>query len=167
MGRDPSKTARTLAALSRPDGKGLGVGDISFDEEGYLTTVSTNGNLDFQFAYMGYQFAVRAESDETQTAMRVHAMLGHLPYTAEAPDLRANVSAILNAASNTLGGRITLMQDQRIMLKEDFLFDGVLTPQTLFSKTVTFLLRAKPYLELLSMMTDASDVRQRGAALAN
>jgi len=83
-------------------------------------------------------------------------VLGHLPYTAEAPDLRTNMRAVVHEAGRALGGRISITQEQRILFLDEFNFDETLTPQSLLTKTVAFLLSAKPYLELLALIAGAS-----------
>jgi hypothetical protein len=42
------------------------------------------------------------------------------------------------------------------MFFDEFNFDETLTPNSLLTKTVAFLLSAKPYLELLSLIAGAS-----------
>lgn len=164
MARDPIETAKVLADLSGDQSKALPVGAVGFDEHGQLTRKKHDGQYDFQFAYMGYQFAVRAETEPDHTRMRVHAFLGHLPYTAESPELRINLRAVVVAAGQALGGRIHVTRKQRVMFFDEFNFDETLTPTSLLSKTVAFLLAAKPYFELMQLISAAADTQTIGLA---
>lgn len=164
MSRDPAKTAKTLLDASEHGASGRSLGDMGFDSEGHLVWKRTDGVYNYQFTYAGYQFAVRAETGDDGTRMRIHTILGNLPYTAESKELRANVLAIVEAASDALGGRLRVNAEQRIMLLDEFVMDEVLTPVSLFSKTVEFLLSAKPYLELLGFVAGAGEVMRRFAA---
>jgi len=151
-----SKTKALMEAAE--DGvEGLPIGAMGIDETGRLFRKNDDGIYNFTFAYMGYQFAVRAEAKPGRTRMRVHAFLGHLPYTAESRYLRANVRAVVESAGAALGGRIQINGQQRILLIDEFNFDQTLTPASLLTKTVTFLLQAKPYLDLLRFLGGANE----------
>jgi hypothetical protein len=149
------KTKALVDAAGNPDAT-LPLGAVGLDEDGQLITKNSDGQIDFTFKYMGYQFAVRADVAPGHTRMRIHAVLGHLPYTAEARELRANMRAVVHEAGRALGGRIHINQEQRILFLDEFNFDETLTPNSLLTKTVAFLLSAKPYLDLLSLIAGAS-----------
>ncbi|MEQ8229556.1 MAG: hypothetical protein RIA64_15840 [Rhodospirillales bacterium] len=149
------KTKALVDAAGNPAAS-MPLGAMGLDAEGQLIRKNDDGLIEFTFRYMGYQFAVRAEVEPGHTRMRIHAVLGHLPYTAEAGDLRSNMRAVVLAAENALGGRIHINQEQRILFLDEFNFDETLTPNSLLTKTVVFLLSAKPYLELLALIAGAS-----------
>lgn len=149
---------KTKALLDATDGSGeaLPMGAMGIGEDGVLFRKNSDGVYNFTFGYLGYQFAVRAEATPGSTRMRLHAVLGHLPYTAESKEMRANVLAVVSTAEAALGGRIYVNPQQRVMLLEEFHFDETLTPNSLLTKTVAFLLTAKPYLELLQLLGGAT-----------
>ena len=149
------KTKALVDAAGDPS-LALPLGAMGLNADGELVRKNDDGIIEFTFSYMGYQFAVRAEAEPGHTRMRIHAVLGHLPYTAEAPELRTNMRAVVGEAGRALGGRIHINQQQRIMFFDEFNFDETLTPNSLLTKTVAFLLSAKPYLELLSLIAGAS-----------
>ena len=149
------KTKALVDSATTPS-TAMPLGAMGLDSDGQLVRKNNDGLIKFTFNYMGYQFAVRAEVEPGHTRMRIHAVLGHLPYTAEAPDLRTNMRAVVHEAGRALGGRITITQEQRILFLDEFNFDETLTPQSLLTKTVAFLLSAKPYLELLALIAGAS-----------
>ncbi|PIW27174.1 MAG: hypothetical protein COW30_11245 [Rhodospirillales bacterium CG15_BIG_FIL_POST_REV_8_21_14_020_66_15] len=149
------KTKALLTAAGDPS-KTMPLGAMGLDQQGQLVRKNDDGLVEFTFRYMGYQFAVRAEVHPGHTRMRIHAVLGHLPYTAEARELRTNMRAVVHEAGRALGGRIHINPEQRILFLDEFNFDETLTPGSLLTKTVAFLLSAKPYLELLSLIAGAS-----------
>lgn len=149
------KTKALVDAAGNP-AAAMPLGAMGLDGDGQLVRKNDDGLIEFTFRYMGYQFAVRAEVATGHTRMRIHAVLGHLPYTAEAPELRSNMRAVVHEAGRALGGRIHINQVQRILYLDEFNFDETLTPTSLLTKTVAFLLSAKPYLELLSLIAGAN-----------
>ena len=151
-----AEKTKALVNAAGDSGASLPLGAVRLDEAGQLVRKNHDGQIEFTFQYMGYQFAVKAEVETGHTRMRIHAVLGHLPYTAEAPELRHNMRAVVLEAGRALGGRIHINGEQRILFLDEFNFDETLTPTSLLSKTVAFLLSAKPYLELLSMIAGAS-----------
>ncbi|MEQ9555284.1 MAG: hypothetical protein RIG67_05910 [Rhodospirillales bacterium] len=149
------KTKALVDAAGNP-AAAMPLGSMGLDGDGQLVRKNDDGLVEFTFSYMGYQFAVRAEVEPGHTRMRIHAVLGHLPYTAEAPELRSNMRAVVHEAGRALGGRITITREQRILFFDEFNFNETLTPSSLLTKTVAFLLSAKPYLELLALIAGAS-----------
>jgi len=108
--------------------------------------------MEFTFTHRGFLFAVRARSHEQATEMQFRAHLGNLPYTYEDPFARINAFSVVEAAGAALGGRITLTEQQRIMLSELIIINEPLTPTLLMTKATSLILKAEPYLELLSMI---------------
>lgn len=106
--------------------------------------------FDFSFEYLNFLFAVKASAEDRKTRMRFHANLGHIPFTSESGQSRADVVKIVNAAGTMLGGKVRVSPEQRILLVDEFWFDAPLTPNLLLSKTVELLIKAKPSLSLLA-----------------
>ena len=91
------KTKALVDAAGDPS-RALPLGAMGLNADGELVRKNDDGIIEFTFSYMGYQFAVRAEAEPGHTRMRIHAVLGHLPYTAEAPELRTNMRAVVGEA---------------------------------------------------------------------
>jgi len=117
-----------------------------------LTQKSADGRLHFGFLYKGIPFVVRAEANDLGTDLSIIASLGNLPYSAEDRERRSTALAILDAAKRDLGGLIRLNRKQRLELVENFRLEEALTPTVLLTRTARIVLRAKPYLELLSLV---------------
>lgn len=149
--------AKNLASLTE---KGLCLTDMASLKVDPATvseiTCQRSGDihkLDFTFEYMGFLFAAKAEGKAGQSFIRVHANLGHLPYSSESRNLRANIGAIILAANSALDGRMQLTREQRILLFNDVELDEPLTPEMFMMRTVRFLAKAKPFLDLIQPLT--------------
>ncbi len=125
-------------------------GRLGLDRATQLAGRGSGNELNFSFEYDGFLFAVRATTAEQKTNVRFHAHLGNLPYTGESKHSRTDALAILWAAEPALGGRVRLTHRQRIIFTEEIWIDEPLTPVTLISCSARLLLRAKPYLAMLS-----------------
>ena len=105
--------------------------------------------LSFRFAFLEVPFACIAERQDGRPTLALSGDFGALPYTAEDPERRRTVQAVLAAARRRSGLRWAVTPRQQIEVKGDIALDLPLTPLALVVGTVTLLLRAKPYLELL------------------
>ncbi len=156
MTRESASKTKILMEITAGEGAARPMGAVGIDESGQLFRKNEDGIYNFTFAYMGYTFAVRAEAEPGHTRMRIHALLGNVPYSAESPSLRVNMMAVAEAAGRALGGRIHVNREQRVLYFDEFHFDETLTPQALMTKSVAFLLSAKPYLEILNLIASAT-----------
>lgn len=107
-------------------------------------------SFEFSFEYLEFLFAVKASADGDKTNMQVHANLGYVPYTVEGANRRVTAMEILGAAVEHMGGRVKISPQQRILLYEDYVFDEPLTPIMILTKATTFMLRAKPFLQVMA-----------------
>ncbi len=144
-----SDVAREIARAVEANGPDV---PLRLSRDGHVERLSVDRRVDFSFEYRGFLFAVRAEPAGGGVRVRIHANLGDLPYTCESADKRANALVIVKAAAEALGGRIRITPGQSILLLEDFKVDGAFEPRTVLAKTVSLLIQAKPYLELLSVV---------------
>jgi hypothetical protein len=104
------------------------------------------------FTFRGFLFALLAERHGPGARLRLHAHLGNLPYSAESDFARINAAAIIQAASEGLGGRIVVSPHQRIFLIEEKLFGQPLDAVTLVENATRLVLEAWPFLELLAVV---------------
>lgn len=120
------------------------------EHTGVLAHRGGSGAIDFQFVYLGYPFAVRAEAGSRGATVNIRAILGYLPYTSESRRGRYGAMEILQACSQAMGQRVRLADKQRLILSDKRTTRDALTPVNLMSIMVGMLLEAKPYLQLLS-----------------
>jgi len=118
-------------------------------ERGVLAHRGGEGAIDFQFNYLGFPFAVRAEAGTHGATVNIRAVLGYLPYTAESRSGRLGVMQIIEAASQAMGQRVRLGEKQRLIMSDKRTTNDALTPVNLMALMVGMLLEAKPYLQLL------------------
>jgi hypothetical protein len=146
--RKPGAISKNL--IEFVDNPALAARSVAVDGAAHLRGLTDRGSLDFTFEFLGFEFAVHAETGESDGSLRIFANLGHLPYTAESPYLRVNMRAIVAAAASVLDGRLRIASDQRILLTDDRHFDDPLTPASLLANTTGMLIEARPYIELLA-----------------
>lgn len=120
------------------------------EHTGVLAHRGGSGAIDFQFTYLGFPFAVRAEAGARGATVNIRAILGYLPYTSESRRGRHGAMEILHASSQALGQRVRLADKQRLILSDKRTTNDALTPVNLMTLMVRMLLEAKPYLQLLS-----------------
>lgn len=135
-------------------------------QQGLLAHRSGAGHLDFRFEYLGYPFAVRATSGPDGSTVQIRAILGTLPYTAESRVRRVSALRVLAAVGQSLGQRIRLGANQRIMLIDRRRVREPLTPVNLMTLMATMLLEAKPYLALLAEYAGPTAMQTAGPSEA-
>jgi len=118
--------------------------------QGVLAHRGGSGAIDFQFTYLGYPFAVRAEAGARGSTVNIRAVLGYLPYTSESKRGRLGTIQVLDASSKAMGQRVRLGEKQRLIMSDKRTTRDTLTPVNLMSLMVGMLLEAKPYLQLLA-----------------
>ena len=119
--------------------------------------------LSFRFAFHEVPFSCIAERQDGRPTLALAGDFGALPYTAEDPERRRAVQAVLAAAQRRSGLRWAVTPQQQIEVKGDIALDLPLTPMALVAGAVTLLLRVRPYLELLLECLSAP--AQRGGSV--
>lgn len=120
------------------------------EQKGVFAHRGGAGTIDFQFTYLGFPFAVRAEAGSRGSTVNIRAVLGYLPYTSESRDGRFGAMEIIRASSQAMGQRVRLGDQQRLIMSDTRFTKDTLTPVNLMAVMVDMLLQAKPYLSILS-----------------
>ncbi|HUK08626.1 MAG TPA: hypothetical protein VLX09_12215 [Stellaceae bacterium] len=115
----------------------------------HLFSREREDTLRFRFGYREIPFVCVAERQDGVPCLTLTGDLGALPYTAEGPHRRRSVQMIIAAASRDSGLGWTVSPRQQIEVKGELAIDRPLTPTALVAGTVTLVLRARPYLDLL------------------
>jgi hypothetical protein len=115
----------------------------------HLFSREREDTLRFRFGFRDVPFTCVAERQNGIPCLTLTGDLGALPYTAESAHQRKSVQMIISAASRHSGLLWTISPRQQIELKGALSIDRPLTPTALVAGTVTLLLRARPYIELL------------------
>ena len=119
--------------------------------------------LSFRFAFREVPFSCIAERQNGRPTLALIGDFGALPYTAEDPERRRAVQAVLATAQQRSGLRWAVTPQQQIEVKGDIALDLPLTSMALVAGAVTLLLRVRPYLELL--LESLSAPAQRGGSV--
>ncbi len=120
------------------------------EHKGVFAHRGGSGTIDFQFTYLGFPFAVRAEAGTRGSTVNIRAVLGYLPYTSESYQGRFGAMEVIRASSQAMGQRVRLGEKQRLIMSDTRFTRDTLTPVNLMAVMVDMLLQAKPYLSILS-----------------
>ncbi len=143
--RMPAPQRLTFGSRSLP----LDIGAIADDEAMNLAFAP----IQFDFAYRGVRFACRCEQHDGGTLLKLVGDAGALPYTAESPEARAAVQAIVDHANATLPsapGPALRLTRGRILLGTERELPSPLTAVSLVAAVARCLVPAQPYLALLA-----------------
>lgn len=146
---DSPTKAKGLVEFTSNTSRALSVTDRIQTDGGALVHDQCRSKINFMVQYQGFWFAVHTDQKENGVTMRVHGIIGHLPYSYQSSFLRTNIFAVVHAASREIKGKIRVDDQQRILLIDEVFFKGQLTPKLIVSETAKVLLRLKPYLELV------------------
>lgn len=128
----------------------LDIHAVAADAAGNLLEISWNGPIGFRFDYLGWEIAARLLEDGPASLV-LTANLGPMPFTAEARGERADLQAIVDAANASLGPRLEVTAERRIVLTASGGVDVPLTAVSLIAAVARMLLPVTPYLELLAV----------------
>lgn len=118
------------------------------DETGTPQSVGA-GPIKFDFVCRGVRFA--GFCDDEANALKLVGDLGPMPYTAESPSARLNLTTIFAAANDALGPCFRL-SGGRILLGLDAVVRPPVDAVALIGAVAVALIPALPYLELVGMM---------------
>ena len=104
--------------------------------------------IKFNFAYAGIRFVCHCEDTGEILSLALIGDVGPLPFTAESPNGRAALMAIIDE-TNAEFGPVLKIGRGRILLAHDCTLPRPLTATTLVAAACTFLIPARPYLDLI------------------
>ncbi len=148
----PTKT-KSLVEFSAAKTGALAVTDRFHTEEGRLVHDSCTTDIDFMVQYEDFWFAIHLDQQGSKSYLRVHGIIGRLPYSYESVFARANILTVVHAASRALGASLVKIDEkQRILLIDTVSVEGIMTPKRVLAETAKILLKVKPYLELVKQL---------------
>ena len=103
----------------------------------------------FRFTFREVPFSCIAERKDGQPLLALTGDFGALPYTAEGPERRKAVQAVVAHARCRSGLDWQVTPHQEIIMRGGISLALPLTPVAMVTGAVTLLLRARPFLELL------------------
>lgn len=146
------KTIQSLAEV--PDGAlPINPGSIEMTPEGVLGIARPPRPCKLTFMADGLPFnvAVRHEGleDGGGSICQIWADIGHVPYTAQAPERRRALLAVLRGIEGLPHVRFIVQGGQKIILFSEIRLEHHASPEDLFHQTVLVLQEARPFLHLL------------------
>lgn len=146
------KTIQSLAEV--PDGAlPINPGSIEVTPEGVLGIAKPPRPCKLTFMADGLPFnvAVRHESDADGggSICQIWADVGHVPYTAQAPERRRALLAVLRGIEGLPHVRFIVQGGQKIILFSEIRLEHHASPEDLFHQTILVLQEARPFLRLL------------------
>ena len=146
------KTIQSLAEV--PDGAlPINPGSIEVTPEGVLGIARPPRPCKLTFMADGLPFnvAVRHESAEEGggSICQIWADVGHVPYTAQAPERRRALLAVLRGIEGLPHVRFIVQGGQKIILFSEIRLEHHASPEDLFHQTILVLQEARPFLRLL------------------
>ncbi len=143
--RMPAPIRLTFGSRSLP----LGIGAI-VDDDAMGRALAP---IQFDFAYRGLRFACRCDQHAGGAVLKLVGDAGAMPFSAESPDARAAVQAIVDHANATLPsapGPALRLTRGRILLGTERELPSPLTAVSLVAAVARCLVPAQPYLALLA-----------------
>ncbi|PWC33753.1 hypothetical protein [Azospirillum sp. TSO35-2] len=104
--------------------------------------------LTFMADGLPFNIAVRHEGDGS--VCQIWADLGHVPYTAQAPERRRALLAVLRGIEGLPNVRFIVQGGQKIILFSEITLEHHASPEDLFHQTILVLQEARPFLRLLA-----------------
>lgn len=136
--------------LTRTGGGPLEVGQLALDPAGGLEARTHAYPVAFQFTYHGVTFRAELEAEPTEP-LRLSAVVGVLPFSAETPLGRRAVAVFLNAA-RPQRGQFTLTRDGRLHAEFAAPVPRPRTPVHVVATVISLALEIRPYLEILAAL---------------
>lgn len=128
----------------------LDPGTIFLTPEGVLGIAKPPRPAKLHFFADGLPFNVAVSFDGESSICQVWAEIGHIPYTAQAPDRRRQLLAVLRAIQGLRHVQFLVQGGQKILLFSEQRLDGQATPEDLIHQTVLAIQEARPYLRILA-----------------
>ncbi|MDV7339264.1 hypothetical protein RYZ26_06645 [Terasakiella sp. A23] len=150
----PTK-ARSLVEFTANKTQALSITDRIHTADGELAHSVCRTDIDFTVQYEGYWFAVHADQKGTEALLRVHGIIGHLPFSYGNAFARGNILAVVTRASRAIHGKVRVDDQQRILLIDEVKIKGSLSPKIILAETTKILLKLKPYLQLVTSLQPA------------
>ncbi len=131
--------------------QGLKLGDVLAEAKSRLSELQPDLPASFRFLWMNVPFTARVEQGETELSLHLCADLCPLPFTSESRAERRRLLALAEWGAENGRVRIRLSETKRLLLLgETGISDtGELTGVKILAAAAAFLLRLKPYLEVV------------------
>jgi hypothetical protein len=128
----------------------LDIARTALDENGSQLAVGRR-DVNFHFRYRDLSIAAHLFNDGATSHLALSAWLGRFPFSAESAAQRQALSTIIRGANDDFGPILSLAQG-KIALSVQLPLSVPVTAVGLVTGMTQFLLRLKPYLDLMAMV---------------
>lgn len=118
--------------------------------EGVLGIAKPPRPARLHFMAEGLPFSIAVGFDGETSRSQVWAEVGHIPYTAQSPERRRQLLAVLRGIEGLAHVTFVVQEGQKILLFSEKTFDGQPSPEDLIHQTVLAVQEARPFLRLLA-----------------
>ncbi len=139
-------TLRALAQVAE-GALPLGLNAVTITADG-VPSIRPPQPVKLNFFADGLPFHAAVSPDGDGAVCQIWAEVGHIPYTAQGPERRRRLLAILRGMPKLERARF-VVQDQKILLAAETRHDGPVTAEDLIYETVLLVQEARPFLRML------------------
>lgn len=128
----------------------LGMNSIVMTADGVLgiSRPPRPARLHFMVDDLPFNAAVSPEGDGGAVC-QIYAEVGHIPFSAQAPERRRGILNILRGVHGLPTTRFVVQQGQKILAFSEMKIDGHVTPEHLAWQTARMMQEARPFLRML------------------
>ena len=137
-----------------PDGqsKGLQIDSAAHGSYGVLRQRLAESSLNFTFNWRGVDFSGRFEAREGGVRLTLHSDVASLPYSAEDPDGREGMLAVVDTFRDDNSGTLKVVCGRKIVIEDVIELAGMAgnTATNIVTSLTVLVLRLAPCLDLLA-----------------
>ena len=141
---DALRSLAQVAAGALP----LGLNAVTLTADGVPCIARPPQPTKLNFVADGLPFHAAVSPDGDGTVCQIWAEVGHIPYTAQAPERRRRLLAILRGMPKLERARF-VVQEQKILLVAETRHDGAVSAEDLIHETGLLIQEARPFLRML------------------
>jgi hypothetical protein len=139
---------RSLAETA-PSALPLGMNAVSISPEGVLTIAQPPQPSKLRFTADGLPFQASVTPNGEEAVCQVWAEVGHIPYTAQSPERRRRMLAVVKGAEKLPTARFIIQGSHMILLFSERRLPGRVMPEDLIWQTVQLIQEARPFLRMI------------------
>jgi len=128
----------------------LQVGTVHITADGLLGLLETPRPSNQRFRLDDLIYHVALTPEEFGTRFRIWAELGYVPYTAQSPEIRRDLQAILRATRELERACFVLDASQKIVVIGETISEEPMTVDSMVYEVLRFLQEARPFVRLLA-----------------
>jgi hypothetical protein len=146
----PSQMIKELIKLSK-EGQVPGFHHLHLNGDGVLEIIHPPSPSQFTFTYKSERYYLALSAlDDGHSHLSLWGVIGQLPYSAQAPELRLSLLKILQASGALQSAKLVITPHQEVLLlAQDVVRQGALNPEDILYPVVLALYEASPYIEVL------------------